>query len=482
MDSFSMLDPAPVLVSLAGVFLAILVWRWMTQKRYAKPLPPGSLGLPFVGETLHFLHSMKTNRPWEFFESRERKYGPVFKTHLFGSPTVVVNPPDGLKLIFTNHNKLVRGSWPSSIRKLVGERSLFFMEGDEAKRFRHILLAFLGPEALQRYVGRTHAMIQKHVEENWIAGGEIKAYQSVKEALFAVIYDLFLSLADEKEQQELLEPFRVVLHALIELPIDFPGTAFSKAMAGRREIMAKLDRMIEQRRLDLQSGKASAQQDLLSVLLVAKGEDGRGMTDEEIKQNIVMLVLGGHDTSSSSLAIAIKYIAENPSCYDELRKEHLEIAASKKAGEPLSIADVRRMKYTWRVVQEGMRFVPPTTGVIRRAIVDFEMDGYTVPQGWQLFGSMYQSNKKEKFFPEAESFKPDRFLGTGPVPYSYIPFGGGPRMCPGYELAKVQDCVFLHHIVTRFKWSLCDPDEIVQMAPLAAPLKGLPIKLTSNPI
>ncbi|EFJ07576.1 hypothetical protein SELMODRAFT_429772 [Selaginella moellendorffii] len=179
------------------------------------------------------------------------KYGPVFKTHLFGLPTVMVTSTDGLKLIFTNQSKIVHGSWPSSVKKLVGERSLFF------RPFRHILIALLGPEALQRYVGRI-AMIQKHVEESWIAGGEIKAYHSVKEALYAVIYDLFLSLTDEKEQQELLDPFRVVLHALIELPLDFPATAFSKGMAGRQEIMTKLDRMMEQRRLDLQSGKASS--------------------------------------------------------------------------------------------------------------------------------------------------------------------------------------------------------------------------------
>ncbi|EFJ05076.1 hypothetical protein SELMODRAFT_431878 [Selaginella moellendorffii] len=337
---------------------------------------------------------MKTNKPWEFLESREKKYGLVLKTRLFGLPTVVVTSP---KLIFTNHSKLV----PSSVKKLLGERSL---EGDQAKRFRHILLAFLGPG----YVGRMQAMIQKHVEESWIAGGEIKAYHSVKEALYAVVYDLFLSLTDEKEQQELLDPFRVVLHALLELPLDFPGTQGHGWQPGDHGEAGPADGAAATGFAEREGVLPSEQQDLLSVLLVTKGEDGRRMTDEEIKQNILML--------------------------------HLDIAA----GEPLSIADVRRMKYTWRVVQEGMRFVPPTIGVFRRAIVDFVMGGYTVPQGWripssilclckifsffffllpipaetmskQLFGPMYQSNKKEKFFPEAESFKPDRFLGTGPV-------------------------------------------------------------------
>ncbi|XP_024538283.1 cytochrome P450 716B1 [Selaginella moellendorffii] len=388
---------------------ALWIWRYFSRERYDPPLPPGSMGLPLVGETLHILYAMKTSTLWEFYGAREKKYGPIYKTHIFGHDRR--EPSSGIQAF-------------------------------KAKSFRHILLAFLGPDAIRRYAERASMIIQEHIDKFWMAGSEVKAYPLVKKALFSLVFSLFLSISDEEEERELLAPFQDFLQGLLELPIDLPGTMFRRAKVGRAKIFKKLDEYIAKRKVELETGQAWPQQDFLSVLLTTKGEDGEPMTEEEIKQNILMLVMSAHDTTVSSLMSSMKYIGENPWCYYRLRTEHISILLARSPNEPLTHSDLQKMDYTWKIVQEAMRLAPPAAGNLRRVITEFTMDGFTVPK---------DCHKKEKFFEEPERFKPDRF-DRPLLPNTYVPFGGGPRICPGYELAKMQDRIFLHHLVTRFKW------------------------------
>ncbi|XP_024531730.1 cytochrome P450 716B2-like [Selaginella moellendorffii] len=478
-----MLEFPGVIAVVSLVLAGIWIWRAFSQKSYDPTTPPGSFGLPFLGETLHLLYSMKANDLSGFYESRERKYGQVFKTHLFGHPTVVVSPPLGFKFLFSNHGKLVESSWPAPVKMLMGDKSLFFMEGQKAKSFRHILMAFLGPEAMRRYVGRSSSIAQAHIKKFWLDESEVRAYVLLKKAMFSAVFNLFLSIQNEEEERELLVLFEEFLHGMLELPINFPGTKFRRAKLARHKIFEKLDKYISKRKVEIQEGKASAEQDLLSVLLTTRGEDGELMSAEEVKQNILMMVLAGHDTTASTLAVSIKCIAENPWCYDRLRQEHLAIAAAKDSSEPLRVEDLQKMNYTWKVVQEAMRLLPPALGNTRIAITQMTIEGFTVPKDWRFMWSVFQSNRRSAFFPEPDKFDPERFdASSGLIPYTYVPFGGGPRICPGNEFAKMLVRVFLHHLLTQFQWSLVDAKEHVQMAPIAAPANGLHIKLSKNSI
>ncbi|XP_002980510.2 cytochrome P450 716B2 [Selaginella moellendorffii] len=449
--------------------------RWRRFK--AMDLPPGSLGLPLLGETLQFIRYTKSNRPWEFIEQREAKYGKIFKTSLFGSPMVMVSPPQGNKLVFSNHNLLVETAWPSPMKTLVGSNAINFMSGEEAKSFRDVLMTFLSAQAVQSQVVPTSNMIQDHLHKHWKHGETVLAYSLIKQALFSVTCCAFLSVSDEEEQLELLEPLAKIIKGLISLPLDLPWTNFHHAKKGRVELYKMFDKYIARRRIELENG-SSSQQDLLSLLLSTKLDNGKLMNDDQIKDNILSLLFAGHDTSSSSLAMTLKCLAQNPACYQELRREHLDILSAKQPGEELNQNDLRKMKYTWMVIQETLRVMPTGFGILRKALKDIEMDGFTIPKGWQLLISGYRSYRKPEFFAEPFKFEPSRFAeGTGPVPYTYIPFGGGPRICPGIQLAKMQVMVFLHHLVTRYEWTLVEPDEPVSYTPVAMPTKGLPIKL-----
>ncbi|KAL3565524.1 hypothetical protein D5086_033570 [Populus alba] len=157
--------------------------------------------------------------------------------------------------------------------------------------------------------------------------------------------------------------------------------------------------------------------------------------------------------------------------------EQVEIAKSKTPGELLNWDDVKKMKYSWCVACEAMRLSPPVPGTFREAITDFTYAGFTIPKGWKTFWTTYSTNRNPDYFPDPEKFDPSRFEGRGPAPYSFVPFGGGPRMCPGKEYARLATLVFMHNVVTKFKWRKVNPDEKIIYNPTPTPENGLLIHL-----
>ena len=155
----------------------------------------------------------------------------------------------------------------------------------------------------------------------------------------------------------------------------------------------------------------------------------------------------------------------------------MKIARSKAAGELLTWEDLQKMKYTWNVACEVLRLATPLEGAFREAITDFTYNGFSIPKGWKLYWSTNSTHKNPEFFAEPARFDPSRFEGSGPAPYMYVPFGGGPRMCPGKEYARLEILVFMHHLVTRFKLEMVFPDEKIVMDPMPVPTKGLPVRL-----
>ncbi|KAJ9702247.1 hypothetical protein PVL29_004135 [Vitis rotundifolia] len=135
------------------------------------------------------------------------------------------------------------------------------------------------------------------------------------------------------------------------------------------------------------------------------------------------------------------------------------------------------MRYSWNVACEVMRLAPPVQGAFREAMNDFIFEGFSIPKGWKLYWSTHSTHRNPECFPEPEKFDPSRFEGKGPAPYTYVPFGGGPRMCPGKEYARLEVLVFMHNLVRRYKWEKLLPDEKIIVDPMPIPAKGLPIRL-----
>nr|WMZ41214.1 cytochrome P450 family 716 subfamily A polypeptide 1 [Ipomoea batatas]GMC58459.1 beta-amyrin 28-oxidase-like [Ipomoea batatas] len=440
-------------------------------------LPPGKTGWPLIGESLEFLSAGWKGQPEKFVFERMAKYSStVFRTHLLGEKAAVFCGPAGNKFLFSNENKLVQAWWPESVNKLFPS-STQTSSKEEAIKMRKMLPTFFKPEALQRYVGIMDAIAQRHFSGEWDGKHQVIVFPLAKHYTFWLACKIFVSVGEPEAVAQLALPFNAIASGLITLPIDVPGTPYNRAIKASNLIRKELVRMIRQRKVDLAQGKATPNQDILSHMLLTSDENGRFMGESNIADKILGLLVGGHDTASSACTFVVKYLAELPEIYHGVYKEQMEIANSKAPGEMLNWEDIQKMKYSWNVACEVLRLAPPLQGAFREALADFMFNGFYIPKGWKIYWSANSTHRNSKYFSEPEKFNPSRFEGSGPGPYTFVPFGGGPRMCPGKEYARLEILVFMHHLVKRFKFSKVIPDEKIIVDPMPIPEKGLPIQL-----
>nr|GLL42466.1 beta-amyrin 28-oxidase [Ipomoea trifida] len=403
-------------------------------KKRSRNLPPGSYGWPVIGESLEFLRRNREGKPEKFVTDRMSKYkSEVFKTCLLGEPVVVLSGPAGNKFLYSNGNKLVTTWWPTSVQKLLGT-CLTTSVGDEAKQMKKLMSYFVSPDALEKlYIKNMDFVTQQHIKNHWQGKEELKVLPAVKLYTFELACRFFISVEDPEQIKKLCRLFNIFLKGIISLPLNIPGARFHRAMRATALIREELLRI-----------------------------NGSFMSELHIVNNIIMLLFAGHDTSSVTITLLIKTLGDLPHVYEKVLQEHREIAATKEDGEFLHWDDIQKMKYSWNVVCEVMRQYSPVIGAFREAL---------------FYWNAPITHMNASFFPSPKEFDPSRFEGDGAVPYTFVPFGGGPRMCLGKEFARLEILTFLHNVVKRFRWSLVVPDERLEYDPMPIPVEGLPVRL-----
>jgi cytochrome P450 len=201
--------------------------------------------------------------------------------------------------------------------------------------------------------------------------------------------------------------------------------------------------------------------DLLGALLEAQDERGSGMTDEQLRDEIMTLFLAGHDTTANALSWTWYLLSQNPEKEAALFTELRSVLGSRAP----TAADLARLPYTEMVIKESMRLYPPAWGVGRRAIRDYELDGYRIPAGTNFFLLQWITQRDARFFPDPERFEPERWrddpIRTGKLPrFAYFPFGGGPRVCVGAGFAMMEATLLLATIAQRFRLTLVPGQKI----------------------
>lgn len=472
-----------MLVSIVAVAAFTILLLVSIKKKKTLNLPPGSYGWPILGETIEFLGAGVQGTPEKFLTHRMEKYKSphVFKTRLMGEPMAVLCGPTGNKFLFSNENKLVTVWWPGSVRKLLGP-CIATTGGEEGRQMRKMVSYFMSPDAFTRLYIKTIDMVsQQHINTHWQGKTEVKVFPTIISYTFELACRLFLSLEDPDQISNLANLFNVFLKGVISLPINLPGTRFYKANKATYAIKKQLLKIVRHRQAQLLENKSdhvpSSRDDLLSHLLVSPDENGKFMPESLIVNNILLLLFAGHDTSSVAITMLMKNLAQLPEIYEQVLKEQHEIAESKGAGEFLQWEDLQKMKYSWNVVSETIRLYPPVIGAFREAVTDINFEGYDIPKGWKLYWSASLIHADPSIFPNSKNFDPSRFEESGPMPFTYVPFGGGPRMCLGKEFARLEILVFLHNVIRRFRWKLQIPDEKIVYDPIPTPVAGLPISL-----
>nr|GLL42271.1 beta-amyrin 28-oxidase-like [Ipomoea trifida] len=427
MDGFLVYSLVSAILFISLTFF--IFHKHLTNK--SRMAPPGSTGWPIIGEHMHLLYS----GPEKFINDRMKKYSPeVFKTSILGEKMVVFCGADGNRFLFSNDKHLATPWFPRShLDPITSQTPATITKSHKqlAVMHRNFLHQILKLENVKQYVTTMDAMARQHVTADWAPFRQVKAYSLVKKYNFAVACNLFLSVQSSDTVKRLADAYSVLTYGLTSLPINLPGTAYNRAMKGGNMVREELIKIIQEKRMTMKmTGKTdeAGKDDLLSHLLAATYEDGKFLNDIEVCNNVVGILVPAYDTIGCALTFAIKFLAELPHIYGEVYKEQIEIAKSKAPNELLTWEDIQKMKYSWNVVCETIRLIPPAQGAFREISEEFTYAGFTIPKGWKACWNFYTTHKDPKYFPDPEKLDPLRFEGRGPAPFTFVPFGGGSRI------------------------------------------------------
>lgn len=403
-----------------------------------KLLPPGP-SLPPIVQTL-----LWTIVPTRMLEGCSARYGETF-TITFGPSgrsVVMVSGPDAVKAVFTAPPELAPSAANSSpIASILGPSSVITLTGPEHMRQRRLLLPPFHGERMREYeqtiVGATERSMA-----GWPLGRPMRLDRRTREITLEVILRAVFGVEAQQMEQlrvairDLLAPIQ--MPALLLFALRRPSTDRPKGAIGRAldRFDALLYGEIARRR---EQPDLAQRSDILSLLLLARDEDGQPMDDGELRDELVTLLLAGHETTATSVAWAVERLVRHPAKLDRL-------VAEIDAGES--------EEYLLAVVHETLRVRPVVPLVVRMLREEMQVGGHTLPAGTRVAPCIYLTNRSTRVYERPAEFLPERFLERQPETFSWIPFGGGIRRCIGASFALLEMKLILRTALSQLRPSL----------------------------
>ncbi|KAK1291465.1 hypothetical protein QJS10_CPB17g00337 [Acorus calamus] len=451
-------------IALLALVLLLVFNHFIPLVLHFKSAPSGCFGWPVVGETLSFLIPHSSNSIG--------RYGKVFKSHLFCSPTVVSCDQELNHFILQNEEKLFQCSYPKPIHGILGKSSMLVVVGDTHKRLRSQALSLVSTtKSKVGYLNDIERMAVQ-VMESWKGKEQIIFCEEARKFTFNVIVKQVLGLTpDEPQSTEILDDFLTFMKGLISFPLYIPGTPYARAVQARARISSTVKAIIEER----QRKGANKRSDFLDMLLPVNS-----LSEDEKVSFVLDSLLGGYETTSLLMAMAVHFLGQSPLALEQLKSEHQNIRSNKRKDEYLNWEDYKKMEFTQNVINEALRCGNIVKFVHRKAIKDVRFKDYVIPSGWKVLPVFSAVHLDTSLHENAFQFHPWRWEGQSQTTCKkFTPFGGGPRFCPGSELAKVETAFFLHHLVLNFRWRTEGVDD-----PMAYPYvefqRGLSLKIDPN--
>ncbi|EOX90957.1 hypothetical protein QUC31_002879 [Theobroma cacao] len=475
---------------------AVLVGYWFWHKKKMKRVgvggevvakksgvPKGSLGWPFIGETLDFIACGYTSRPVSFMDKRKSLHGTVFKTHILGTPIIVSTDPDVNKVVLQNHGNVFIPAYPKSIRELLGEHSILQMNGNLQKRVHALLGGFLRSPQLKSRVTRYIENSVKLTLGSWQDMQLIHVQEETKKITFNVLVKVLMSVGPGEDLNFLKREFEEFIKGLICLPIKFPGTRLYKSLKAKERLLKMVKKIVEERKLAMEkTDERGMANDAVDVLLRDREEanDKQSLPLDFVSGNIIEMMIPGEETVPMAMTLAVKFLSDCPVALHQLMEENMELKKQKmmNSAEDYSWTDYLSLPFTQNVISETLRLANIINGVWRKALKDIDIKGYLIPQGWCVLASFISVHMDEENYENPYRFDPWRWekLGAAVNNNSFTPFGGGQRLCPGLELSRLELSIFLHHLVTSYRW-VTQEDEIIYF-PTVKMKRKLPITVT----
>jgi cytochrome P450 family 135 len=387
-------------------------------------------------------------RPIPFLEHWRRELGETFRASLFGPGEVVfLSDPDSIKRLFTADrvNTIAPGR-NIILEPLLGRSSLLLQEDDEHMRRRKLMLPPFHGERMRGYEQVIREATERAVA-GWPQGSEFALHPSMQAITLEVILRAVFGVEDADRRERLRDALVEILAASASpAALGFAVPALRKLPPFRR-IAAMRDRTDELLYAEIAEHRRhpdlAVRDDILSMLLTARFEDGSAMDDRELRDQLMTLLLAGHETTATGLAWTFDLLLHRPDALERLEAELAE-------GEH---------EYLDAVINESLRVRPvvPFTG--RELRQDSDLGGYELESGTVILVGIYLAHSRPDLYPEPFEFRPERLLGDGaPETYSWIPFGGGTRRCIGAAFAQLEMRIAIETILGSVKLRAASPE------------------------
>ncbi|HEV3094434.1 MAG TPA: cytochrome P450 [Solirubrobacteraceae bacterium] len=369
-------------------------------------------------------------------ERCRRSYGEIFTLRIWPMGVlVVVGDPAEIKRVFTaDADQLRAGEANSLMEPVAGPESILLLDGKRHINRRKMMLPPFHGERMSLYRQLIDDITSEEVQ-SWPTGKPFSAHISMQKITLRVILRAVLGIEDSSRGGELEQLLPKLLNSpALMSPIlrrDLgPYSPWQRFAALRERVDSMLFEEIAHRRSD---PHLSEREDILAMLLQARDENGQEMTDEELRDQLVTLLLAGHETTAAALAWMFERVVRLPAIHERLR------AAAADGDE----------QYLDCFIKEGLRARPVVPMAIRRVTAPFPIGSYTVPAGTVLGCSMLLAHSNPELYPEPHAFRPERFMEGAPDTYTWIPFGGGVRRCIGVAFATLEMKVILRNVFSR---------------------------------
>jgi cytochrome P450 len=437
-------------------------------------LPPGPRGL--FASSNPFL-----SKSWlPAFERSAQLYGDVVFVRFFHLPMCLLFSPRAIEqVLVANSANFTKSRDYRAIAAIFG-KGLLTNEGDAWLRQRKLIQPSFHHSAILQY-----AKVMSEFAERTVSGwrdGETRdihrdmmrlTLEIVAATLFGSDVSGSAAAVGETLHEVMVQFPADALWAFL-LPLSFPLPRIRRFSRSIRQLDELIYGMIRNRR-----EHAGESRDLLQTLLDARDENGAPMSEKQLRDEMVTLFLAGHETTANALSWSIYLLAQNPEAEEKLVAELREVLA----GRAPTADDLPRLRYTELALKEAMRLYPPAWGVGRMAKEEFEVEGYRLPKGTNVFVFQWVTHRDARFFPEPERFRPERWqddpVRSGKLPrFAYFPFGGGPRVCIGAGFAMMEATLLLAAIMQRFHFELA-PGHRVETLPSVTlrPKRGIHVIL-----
>jgi cytochrome P450 len=378
-------------------------------------------------------------RPLDVLERCHARYGDMFTYRFAHEGTwVFVSDPEAVKQVFTGDPRLLHaGEANIVLLPVLGEHSVLLLDEPAHMTQRKLMLPSFHGERMQRY-GELMSGVAAEEIERWPSDRRLKVRPRMQAVTLEVILRAVFGIAEGERQTRLRDELRGLLDAISD-----PRRAIFLLVLGPERIrrfppfrraMERVDALvIDEIRARRASADLAEREDILSLLLQARHEGGREMSDRELRDELMTLLVAGHETTATALSWAIELLSRHPA---ELARLEAEVDDGEDA-------------YLDAVIKETLRLRPVISLVLRKLVEPMEIGGRLLPEGISVAPCIYLLHRRPDVYPEPERFRPERFLEQPPGTYTWIPFGGGVRRCLGGAFAEFEMQVVLRELVSR---------------------------------